>query len=287
MSAGSTRRTRAQERPLRRCSNAFLSRCGSWPRPPGPGESRPVHASRVRQSRLWQESGSEFRRQGCLESGGVWRIGPRGAPSSGAGARPTTTRSYGIHRAPANAWMPATRGRGAIRRRGRCAEPARRLKLTLEWLRAPSSHRQPDHLRRKFGREPLSSPSPRGTPVNGHRECTLRAGPRGSSRSLPLPDVPSVHGSRGRQPDGVREIHMTPHSDAVAADADDVAAVQQPIRKRRGNHLGVRALPIARNPVGGQHHRGAPVPGVCRLEEEPHSVRGDREMADLVRDRRR
>lgn len=65
---------------------------------------------------------------------------------------------------------------------------------------------------------------------------------------------------------------MTPHPVAVAAESDDVAAVQQPVRERDGPYVVVQDLPLVLEPlVGGQHCREVPVAGEDDLTGDPQT----------------
>ncbi len=81
---------------------------------------------------------------------------------------------------------------------------------------------------------------------------------------------------------------MASHPVAVAADVDDVAAVEQTVQEGGGHDLVVQDLaPALEALVRGEHRRGVLVAPVHELEEEDGTAPGDREVADLVDDQKR
>ena len=88
--------------------------------------------------------------------------------------------------------------------------------------------------------------------------------------------------------DGLAEIGVAAHAVAVAADVDDVAAVQEPVEESGGHDLVTEdPAPLLEALVGGEHGRCVLVSAVDELEEERGSALGDREIADLVDDQQR
>ena len=73
---------------------------------------------------------------------------------------------------------------------------------------------------------------------------------------------------------------MASHPVAVAADVDEVAAVERPVEQRCGHDLVVQDLAPALEALV----RGVLVAPVDQLEEKDGAAAGDREVADLVDD---
>ena len=95
-------------------------------------------------------------------------------------------------------------------------------------------------------------------------------------------------GARSGRVDGLGKLHVAPQPVAVAADVDDVAAVEQPVEQRGRHDLVVEDLaPALEALVRGEHSRGVLVAPVDELEEEDGAAAGDREVADLVDDQER
>ena len=81
---------------------------------------------------------------------------------------------------------------------------------------------------------------------------------------------------------------MASHPVAVAADVDDVVAVEQTVQQGGGHDLVVQDLaPALEALVRGEHRRGVLVVPVDELEEEDGAAASDREVADLVDDQKR
>ena len=88
--------------------------------------------------------------------------------------------------------------------------------------------------------------------------------------------------------EGLGEIGVASHAVAVAADVDDVAAVQEAVEQRGGDDLVAEdPAPLLEALVGGEDGRGGLVAPVDELEEEGGSALGHREIADLVDDQQR
>ena len=88
--------------------------------------------------------------------------------------------------------------------------------------------------------------------------------------------------------DGLGELNVAAHPVAVAADVDDVAAVEQPVQQCGGHDLVVQDLsPLLEALVRGDDGRGMLVAAVDELEEQDGAAAGDREVADLVHDQER
>ena len=77
---------------------------------------------------------------------------------------------------------------------------------------------------------------------------------------------------------------MFAHAEAVAADVDDVAVVQQAVDQRRRHDLvAEHAAPFLEALVRRQHRRGTLVAGIDELEEQDGALLGHRQVADVVR----
>ena len=95
-------------------------------------------------------------------------------------------------------------------------------------------------------------------------------------------------GPGGGRVDGLGELGVASHAVAVAADVDDVAAVEQPVEQRGGHDLVAEDLsPLLEALVGGEHGRSVLVAPVDELEEQDGAAPGDGEVADLIDDQER
>jgi hypothetical protein len=78
---------------------------------------------------------------------------------------------------------------------------------------------------------------------------------------------------------------VLPHPEAVAADVDDVAVVEQPVDQGCSHDLIAEDLaPLLEALVAGQHGGGVLVAAAHELEEVHRAGAGDRQVADLIDD---
>lgn len=81
------------------------------------------------------------------------------------------------------------------------------------------------------------------------------------------------------------QISVVPHSEAVAADVDNVAVVEQSVDQRRGHHfIAEDVAPFLKALVTGQHRRRMFVAAAHELKEVHGPGARDRQVADLVDD---
>src|SRR5690606_40246716 len=84
------------------------------------------------------------------------------------------------------------------------------------------------------------------------------------------------------------EIGMSTHAEAVAADVDDVAVMEEPVDQRRGHDfIAEDFAPLLEALVAGMHGGSMLVPASHELEEVHGAGPRDRQIADLIDDQKR
>jgi len=85
--------------------------------------------------------------------------------------------------------------------------------------------------------------------------------------------------------EGFGEFVVMAQPEAVAADVDDVAVMEEAVGKdRRHDFITEDLPPLLEALVGGQYGRGALVTAVDELEEEHRAGLGNGQIADFVND---